>query len=61
MSALPPDATPEEIDICNRKLTKADAEGFCESMHLCFEYNDWVRCGPCSLKRAVLEHKEMKR
>jgi len=46
-----PVPTPEEIEICNRKLTKSDAEGFCKSMHLCFEYNEWVRCGPCSLAR----------
>lgn len=46
--------TAEELEIINRPLTKAAAMGTCPSMDLCFEYNEWVRCGPCSLSIAAL-------
>jgi hypothetical protein len=40
-----------EMEIANRKLTRAEAEGICETPDLCFCDGsiDWVRCGPCSL------------
>ena len=44
--------TEDELKIINRPLYAEEAAKVCKSMDLCFEYNEWVRCGPCSLKLA---------
>ena len=36
--------------LANRPLLKCDVVGICETLDLCWEYNDWVRCGPCALR-----------
>lgn len=43
------DPTTAEMEVINRQLFAADAKSVCRSMDLCFEYNEWVRCGPCFL------------
>lgn len=41
--------TETELEVINRPLFAKDAAKVCRSMDLCFEYNEWVRCGPCSI------------
>ncbi len=36
-----------------RLLKKSDVQHVCESVEMCFEYSDVVRCGPCAIKQAA--------
>lgn len=47
---------PDEIEILimGTLLTREIVGGVCDTPGMCFEYTDFVRCGPCSLKCAAM-------
>lgn len=51
-------------EICNEKLTREDVEGVCDSPSVCFcddgdeDPNQFVRCGPCALRRYHTKNSE---